>query len=1001
MGSRWERYEYDGEGALALVVTDAGVSTRYHRTSFEVLEAVFGVPVAGQKARVLPRVISIDPETKLPTSYATVGQTKWEFEWEDGRVVGERGPRGARRYRYDAAGRLKSWSDDSGREVLSSRSGADLRIASSEGDLITLTLDARGTPRAVSHQGEPELQFGISAEGRLESATSRHGTLRYEGGPKSRSLVTPWGTTCWTSEDVFAGERVSRVETPAGAFQFSYGDDGVRTELRYPNGVVARYRYGDAQTLTRLESSALTLDQTWDARFLLQRQVRDGDARDSAAFSYDAFGRLVRIAQRGKVRRFIPDFAGNRGMEEVEPGVFVSDQVHPDLRLKDRVVLRRSPAGKWTLGETLARYTSDRAGRLLEIAPTSGGVDRFRYDGFGRLSEVQRAGSPRVRYRYDGLGRLALREVGEGTKSAVTRYAYDGLRLLAELGPGGRLRVYAHGPDLDEPLAYRDGEGPWIYLHGDERGSVLAYSDAEGRRVDRVHFSPFGVLKKGPRSDRPLFFAGHRYDPIAQLVLARARAYDPALNRFLGPDPAGVRDGINPFQYANANPLSNVDPLGLWAQPGTIRSHYGALSPRAQLLLLHRIQSLRLSPNPKAPLVSLFGNVFPELRGESGDETGDETGGETRVGFRAASELANDVALADDVADAQATLASPAGEEVRATVTEAQWRLFEKIAAIEDPAERAQDGELLRELVAPTRAEEALKARDVRRLRLSVELGEKHLGSKFGPVAEFLAGIEAPLHAIDKAELLGKLAEHLPGMDNAELREALEEIERLTDSSGVAARVEAEAPKRRRSPTVREWALERRNFYLHRAETQKRFALRDARRARRALWKEHRQVLSSLEAVRAGLALRPAEDLTDLIKELYLEERAAGKKAGVAELALRRALVVPLGHAEYYGRVLKDRRVYEGKSTPAILRLSWSLGKERALFGKLPLARDHQNADARPLDYLARLRALEELEYQEGVERAVRKRVEAQRTKRLAKAAAKRRARRGRPRGVT
>ena len=44
------------------------------------------------------------------------------------------------------------------------------------------------------------------------------------------------------------------------------------------------------------------------------------------------------------------------------------------------------------------------------------------------------------------------------------------------------------------------------------------------------------------------------------------RDYDSASGRYIEPDPLGLGGGINPYVYAENNPISNVDPLGLCDQ---------------------------------------------------------------------------------------------------------------------------------------------------------------------------------------------------------------------------------------------------------------------------------------------------------------------------------------------------------------------------------------------------------------------------------------------------
>lgn len=44
----------------------------------------------------------------------------------------------------------------------------------------------------------------------------------------------------------------------------------------------------------------------------------------------------------------------------------------------------------------------------------------------------------------------------------------------------------------------------------------------------------------------------------------KARAYDPVLGRFLQTDPVGYDDDLNLYQYVGNDPLSRIDPSGLY-----------------------------------------------------------------------------------------------------------------------------------------------------------------------------------------------------------------------------------------------------------------------------------------------------------------------------------------------------------------------------------------------------------------------------------------------------
>jgi len=103
--------------------------------------------------------------------------------------------------------------------------------------------------------------------------------------------------------------------------------------------------------------------------------------------------------------------------------------------------------------------------------------------------------------------------------------------------------------------------------HYDCRGSTIAITDDSGNVTDRVEYSAYGITTyRAGNTDTPFLFNGYygvMTDPNGLLYM-RARYYNAWICRFINPDPSGFSGGLNHYAYANGNPVSLIDPFGLW-----------------------------------------------------------------------------------------------------------------------------------------------------------------------------------------------------------------------------------------------------------------------------------------------------------------------------------------------------------------------------------------------------------------------------------------------------
>ncbi|WP_448600888.1 RHS repeat-associated core domain-containing protein [Thermoflexus hugenholtzii] len=160
------------------------------------------------------------------------------------------------------------------------------------------------------------------------------------------------------------------------------------------------------------------------------------------------------------------------------------------------------------------------------LTRTVGGVTwRYVYDPENRLQEVWRGAERVARFRYDAEGNRTVREVG-GLPTVAVDEGY-------EVRGGVVRKVYRLGGEV---VAVREGSAVYAAV-GDHLGSVTVLAQG-GSPAGVTRYLPYGAI----RWESGLFptdrrFTGQRWEGTLGLYDYRARFYDPALGRFLQPDP--------------------------------------------------------------------------------------------------------------------------------------------------------------------------------------------------------------------------------------------------------------------------------------------------------------------------------------------------------------------------------------------------------------------------------------------------------------------------------
>jgi len=107
--------------------------------------------------------------------------------------------------------------------------------------------------------------------------------------------------------------------------------------------------------------------------------------------------------------------------------------------------------------------------------------------------------------------------------------------------------------------------------HCDHLGLPLALINSDGKTDWSAEYDARGnVLRENnPHSlQQVIHLPGQQYDGETGLYYNRYRYYDPLLGRYITQDPIGLQGGWNLYEYADGNPISRIDALGLMAFGG-------------------------------------------------------------------------------------------------------------------------------------------------------------------------------------------------------------------------------------------------------------------------------------------------------------------------------------------------------------------------------------------------------------------------------------------------
>jgi RHS repeat-associated protein len=597
-GSRVTQTYFDAYGRDTATKAPQFPTSRKHYDILNRVTAAFdgaiGTDSVSIKYDAILPVALRDPSSHVDsTEYDALGRTARHFGYASTAVPTT--------IRYDNAGEATSSTnrrgqridvtyDPLGRVLTKTADGATDQFTYSANGLTQTASNATGSVRMVSVPTAllDSVQTTISASGVVQHTyTVVHYQSKDAGGTDSTTISSDGApaslvTRRYVNDATNGALKAIDLGSTIGQGTFTSDVAGWRTATNWPTagrssaflstGVHAYETYG---SLDYKFYAGYRVDSA--GRILRDHRPDGGSSYNNHIFGYDTLGRYTgtTTVSESKVPwacggsgRFDPNYGQVGCAIDSVPRPYVYSYDGAGNRVGSGIT--NSGVGDQVATSDGFSYTYDDDGNVLTRSQSSTGlVWNYTWSSDNKLlsSSSTFYGSPAkaTSFDYDALGRPVVKRDGSGHAIRVT--LYDGAAVLADLdASGNREAEYVYDEGTDRPYAMLTGATTVTgvrYYAQDDMGNVNGQFQNSKTPTQTVTYGDWGLPEVTGDTTNRLTWKGLSYDPDVGLIYVRARWYDPNIGRFVSEDPLGLQAGINPYVFANNDPINGTDPSGM------------------------------------------------------------------------------------------------------------------------------------------------------------------------------------------------------------------------------------------------------------------------------------------------------------------------------------------------------------------------------------------------------------------------------------------------------